>query len=65
MVSPSILLRFDADADADNIDVVYLEYDTAAFYLERPADIKRTRGSSPRPGNWPSTGRRRGANRYQ
>jgi transcriptional regulator with XRE-family HTH domain len=39
MVSPFILLRF--DAEPDNMDVVYLEHDTGALYLERPADIER------------------------
>jgi transcriptional regulator with XRE-family HTH domain len=38
MVSPFILLRFDAEPD---MDVVYLEHDTGALYLERPADIDR------------------------
>jgi len=39
MVSPFILLRF--DTEPDNMDVVYLEHDTGALYLERPADIER------------------------
>jgi transcriptional regulator with XRE-family HTH domain len=39
MVSPFILLRF--DTEPDNMDVVYLEHDTGALYLERPADIDR------------------------
>jgi transcriptional regulator with XRE-family HTH domain len=39
MVSPFILLRFDTEPDL--MDVVYLEHDTGALYLERPADIDR------------------------
>jgi hypothetical protein len=39
VVSPFILLRF--DTEPDNMDVVYLEHDTGALYLERPADIDR------------------------
>jgi transcriptional regulator with XRE-family HTH domain len=39
MVSPFILLRF--DSEPDNMNVVYLEHDTGALYLERPADIDR------------------------
>jgi transcriptional regulator with XRE-family HTH domain len=39
MVSPFILLRF--DTEPDNMNVVYLEHDTGALYLERPADIER------------------------
>lgn len=39
MVSPFILLRF--DTEPDEMDVVYLEHDTGALYLERPADIHR------------------------
>lgn len=39
MASPFILLRFDTEPDA--MDVVYLEHDTGALYLERPADIDR------------------------
>lgn len=39
MVSPFILLRFDTEPDL--VDVVYLEHDTGALYLERPADIDR------------------------
>jgi transcriptional regulator with XRE-family HTH domain len=39
MVSPFILLRF--DTEPENMDVVYLEHDTGALYLERPADIER------------------------
>lgn len=39
MVSPFILLRF--DTEPDNMDVVYLEHDTGALFLERPADIER------------------------
>jgi transcriptional regulator with XRE-family HTH domain len=39
MASPFILLRF--DTEPDDMDVVYLEHDTGALYLERPADIDR------------------------
>lgn len=39
MVSPFILLRF--DTEPHDMDVVYLEHDTGALYLERPADIDR------------------------
>lgn len=39
MVSPFILLRF--DTEPDNMNVVYLEHDTGALYLERPTDIDR------------------------
>lgn len=39
MVSPFILLRF--DTEPDDMDVVYLEHDTGALYMERPADIER------------------------
>ena len=39
MASPFILLRF--DDEPDDMNVVYLEHDTGALYLERPADIER------------------------